>query len=60
MKNQHNVISLNNNYKRACNYKKTSKTLDYCHKNNIETFINNKTSLNDKYKKLSTLTTELN
>lgn len=60
MKNQHNVNSFNNNYKRACNYKKTSKTLDYCHKNNIETFINNKTSLNDKYKKLSTLTSELN
>lgn len=44
-----------NNYKRACNYKKTSKTLDYCHKNNLETFINNKISLNDRYFELSKL-----
>lgn len=48
-----------NNYKRACNYKKTSKTLDYCHKNNLEKFINNKISLNDRYFELSKLKEEL-
>lgn len=33
-------MKLNNNavQKRSCNYKKTTKTLDYCHKHNVESF----------------------
>ena len=36
-----------NNQKRSCNYKKTLNTLDYCHKNNLFNFENNKSSLHN-------------
>ena len=39
-------------YKRSCNYKKTSNTLDFCHKNNICNFTNNRDCLQDKTKVL--------
>jgi hypothetical protein len=42
-----------NVYKRSCNYKKTSNTLDFCHKNNIEFFETNRDSLQEKYDNLS-------
>lgn len=46
-------------YKRACNYKRTSKTLDFCHKNNLEQFENNRETLNVKQNQLKRLKTEL-
>ena len=42
----------NNVYKRSCNYNKTSKTLDYCHKTNIDFFRFTKESLQTKYDEL--------
>lgn len=45
--------------KRACNYKRTSKTLDYCHKNNMEQFENNRDTLEIKQKYLHQLKSEL-
>ena len=36
---------MKNIQKRSCNYKKTTKTLDYCHKNNLENFQVNKNKL---------------
>ncbi|QOI90156.1 hypothetical protein QKU58_gp018 [Pyramimonas orientalis virus] len=48
-----------NPYKRSCNYKKTSKTLDFCHKHNIEFFETKRDSLDEKYSLLETLNTEL-
>lgn len=38
--------------KRSCNYKKTTKTLDYCHKYNVENFEKNQLSLKDYEKAL--------
>ena len=38
--------------KRSCNYKKTTKTLDYCHKYNVESFEKNQLSLKDCEKAL--------
>jgi hypothetical protein len=45
----------NNVYKRSCNYKKTSNTLDFCHKHNIESFDLDRENLNEKYKNLDIL-----
>jgi len=39
-------------YKRSCNYKKTSNTLDFCHKNNISYFTSNINCLQDKTQEL--------
>ena len=49
----------NSLYKRACNYKRTSKTLDYCHKNNLEQFESNRDTLEIKQKHLNNLKNEL-
>lgn len=38
-----------NIYKRSCNYKKTSNTLDFCHKNNVDKFSNERTCIQNKY-----------
>ena len=48
-----------NVYKRSCNYKKTSNTLDFCHKNNIETFVSKRDSLQENYEKLAVVKSEL-
>lgn len=56
MKRQSN----SNLYKRSCSYKKTSKTLDFCHKHNIEQFESRRESLNEKNIELITLQTSLN
>lgn len=48
-----------NVYKRSCNYKKTSNTLDFCHKNNIETFINKRDSLEENNERLAVLKSDL-
>lgn len=48
-----------NVYKRSCNYKKTSNTLDFCHKNNLESFETNRDSLQEKYNKLTLLKSNL-
>lgn len=37
-----------NTQKRSCVYKKTSNTLDHCHKNNIECFVEEQNLLNEK------------
>ena len=51
MKRQSN----SNLYKRSCNYKKTSKTLDFCHKHNIEQFESQRESLHEKNLELKRL-----
>lgn len=56
MKRQSN----SNLYKRSCNYKKTSKTLDFCHKHNIEQFESRRESLDEKNIELKTLQASLN
>lgn len=48
-----------NVYKRSCNYKKTSNTLDFCHKNNLESFENNRETLQDKYDQLALIRSNL-
>jgi len=48
-----------NVYKRSCNYKKTSNTLDFCHKNNIETFVSKRDSLQDKHDRLKSIKNDL-
>jgi hypothetical protein len=48
-----------NVYKRSCSYKKTSKTLDFCHKNNIEFFETKRDSLEEKNVLLDSLGLEL-
>lgn len=42
-----------NVYKRSCNYKKTSNTLDFCHKNNLVAFDTKRDSLQEKYDRLA-------
>ena len=51
--------SNSNLYKRSCNYKKTSKTLDFCHKHNIEKFEYNRESLEQKNADLENLKEKL-
>ena len=51
MKRQSN----SNLYKRSCNYKKTSKTLDFCHKHNVEQFESQRESLHEKNVELKRL-----
>lgn len=51
--------SNSNLYKRSCNYKKTSKTLDFCHKHNIEQFECNRESLKQKSEDLVSLKNSL-
>ena len=48
-----------NSQKRSCVYKKTNNTLDYCHKNNIESFIEEQNVLNEKNKILKDLELKL-
>jgi hypothetical protein len=48
-----------NLYKRSCNYKKTSKTLDFCHKFNIEFFETKRDSLKEKNEVLELLNQDL-
>lgn len=48
-----------NVYKRSCNYKKTSNTLDYCHKNNLESFENSRETLQEKYDQVALIRSNL-
>ena len=45
--------------KRSCNYKKTTKTLDYCHKFNVENFEKNQRSLKDYEKQIEEINNKI-
>jgi len=53
-------MKLNNQVqKRSCNYKKTTKTLDYCHKHNVESFEKKQQSLTDYKMELESVKTQI-
>lgn len=53
-------MKLNNQVqKRSCNYKKTTKTLDYCHKHNVESFEKQQQSLTDYKMELESVKTQI-